>query len=389
MAGKRMLVIDDEVEIGNFIKVVGERSGYDVSVVTDFAAFREALAAGEPALIVSDLMMPQTDGIELLKFLAKSECRAPILIVSGVDTRLRNTALRFGKANGLRMLGTLEKPLRVNDILAVLAALEAEGPSLDENGLRAAIDNHNLVLHYQPKIELASGRVVGAEALVRWPIPSGGLFAPMEFIPLAEKTKLIRPLTDSVLRQAIRACAEWSRAGHQLSAAINLSPAILDDPDLPDEIARLAAAEGLPSGRLLLEVTESGAMADPVRVMEILARLRLKGFDLAIDDFGTGFSSLVALARMPFSEIKIDKSFVLEMRESKEAEVIVRSVVDLGRNLGMKAVAEGVEDAAVLARLAELGCDYAQGYLIGRPMPREQFLDWLGSYRPESLASSA
>ncbi len=247
--------------------------------------------------------------------------------------------------------------------------------------LREAIGAGGLVLHYQPKVSLGSGRVEGVEALVRWPHPERGLVAPDEFIPLAERTGLIRPLTTLVIEQALAQCRAWHAAGWPLVVAVNLSARSLQDGRLPEDVGRLLAAAGVQARWLKLELTESMVMEDRVRAVEVLDRLHAMGLSLSIDDFGTGYSSLAYLKRLPVDELKIDKSFILHLAVDGNDAVIARSTVDLGHNLGLKVVAEGVETPEVCGQLAAMGCDIAQGYLISRPLPAEDLTRWLTNWQ--------
>jgi diguanylate cyclase (GGDEF)-like protein len=240
--------------------------------------------------------------------------------------------------------------------------------------LKKAIEGDELVLHFQPKYDLESRGLMGVEALVRWQHPTRGLLPPLDFVPLAEHTGLIRPLTLWVLERAMRQCREWRDAGHDLTVAVNLSVANLLDASLPADVARLLGELRLPPSALELEITESVVMTDPTRARKVLELLRSMGVRLAIDDFGTGHASLAYLQRLPVSELKIDRGFVSAMGNSEADEAIVRCTIDLAHNLGLKVVAEGVEDEAVTRRLEELGCDTAQGFHLGRPVPAEQLV---------------
>ena len=258
--------------------------------------------------------------------------------------------------------------------------------------LRRAIDRGELVLHYQPKASLRNGEITGVEALVRWRHPERGMIPPDEFIPPAQKTGVIGPLTMFVLDEALRQCRSWLLQGLELCVAVNLSTRNLLDVHLPDTIGELLSRWEVPPTLLELEITESTILADPVRAMQILSRLDEMGIRLAIDDFGTGYSSLAYLKRLPVDELKIDKSFILGMQENENDAVIVRSTIDLGRNLGLRVVAEGVETATAWDGLVRLGCDTAQGYYLSRPAPAAEFTDWLrerAAVRPERRLKSA
>ncbi|MDC4228014.1 MAG: EAL domain-containing protein [Candidatus Manganitrophus sp.] len=243
--------------------------------------------------------------------------------------------------------------------------------------LRHAIDRNELFLQYQPKIDLKTQSIIGAEALVRWQHPSRGTVPPDQFIPLSEQGGLIKPLTLWVLKAALSQCRSWHQAGLKLSVAVNLSARNLQDPQLPDQVARLLRASDVEPEWLHLEITESVIMADPARAMEILNQLSKMEVHLSIDDFGTGYSSLGYLKKLPVDEIKIDKSFVKEMAVEEDDAIIVRSTIDLAHNLGLKVVAEGIETREIFDRLIALGCDAAQGYYISRPISPADLLHWL------------
>jgi diguanylate cyclase (GGDEF)-like protein len=238
--------------------------------------------------------------------------------------------------------------------------------------LRRAIEDEQLVLHFQPKADLRSGIVVGVEALVRWEHPNRGVVPPNDFIPVAERTGLIKPLSRHVLAAAIRQCGAWNDAGGNLHVAVNLTIPDLLDLELPDYIVGLLEDAGVRPDQLELEITESTILADPFRVRQVLSRFNEMGVTLAIDDFGTGYSSLAYLRRLPVQTIKIDRSFVMGMCDDESDATIVRSTVDLARNLGLNVVAEGVESREIWDALRALGCSLAQGYFISRPVPADE-----------------
>ena len=243
--------------------------------------------------------------------------------------------------------------------------------------LRRAIEQRELVLHYQPKATLSSGTVSSVEALLRWNHPERGMVRPDEFIPLAQQTGLIKPLTLYVLDEALGQCRDWQRAGLTLSVAVNLSVRNLLDADFPHQVKRLLQKRGVDPSLLQLEITESTMLSDPVRTKRVLDKLAAMGIALSIDDFGTGYSSLAYLSQLPVTEIKIDRSFVMNMAESDNDAVIVRSTIDLGRNLGLQVVAEGVETEQAWEELNQLGCTLAQGYYLSRPVPAAELTEWL------------
>ena len=242
--------------------------------------------------------------------------------------------------------------------------------------LRSAIEDQ-LVLHYQPKAALPGGQVRGVEALVRWQHPQRGLIFPDQFIPLAERTAFLTPLTLRVLEMALGQCRAWRDQGLELRVSVNLSPRNLVDLHLPDEIESMLVRYEVPSSSLVLELTENTLMTDPKRAIDVLARLSAIGVGLSIDDFGTGQSSLGYLKRLPVEELKIDKSFVINMNVDDNDAIIVRSTIELSHNLGLRVVAEGVESEESWDQLAALGCDIAQGYYLARPMPAEELTIWM------------
>jgi len=243
--------------------------------------------------------------------------------------------------------------------------------------LHRAIPAGQLTLHYQPKIAIASGAVTGVEALARWRHPERGLIPPSEFIPLAEQAGLMAPRTRWVLRTALRQCSAWLQAGREIAVSANISTTNLMDADFPPLVQQLLEEENVPARLLQLEITESVLMADPARALEVVGRLSELGVSISLDDFGTGYSSLEYLRHLRVDELKIDKSFVMEMAAESSSAVIVQSALQLGRGLGLTVVAEGVEDPEVITELARYGCDAAQGYHFSRPLPPEELDAWL------------
>jgi diguanylate cyclase len=253
--------------------------------------------------------------------------------------------------------------------------------------LRTGIVAGELELHYQPKVRLSDNTVVGVEALVRWNHPEQGLLSPDKFIPLAEHTGLIRPLTLTVMAAALDQCAAWRAAGLTLGVAVNLSPRNLMDADLPRQINQMLEERALPANMLELEITEDTIMSDPKRAKDVLARLDAMSIWLAVDDFGTGYSSLAYLKQLPVTTLKVDRSFVMNMESDEDDAVIVRSTIALGRNLGLRVIAEGVESESVMNELRDLGCDFAQGFYLSRPLPADELERWVRE-RPLTRATA-
>jgi diguanylate cyclase (GGDEF)-like protein len=271
-------------------------------------------------------------------------------------------------------------------------------PELDGNSvqrlalagdLRTALEREEFVLHYQPKVDLRTNAVTGAEVLLRWAHPVHGWLPPDEFIPLAEHTGLIVPLTNYVFDHALRQMGAWRAQGLDVGVAVNLSARTLIERDLPDRIEAMCQRWAVPTSQLVLEITESMVVADPARALPILARLHELGVEISVDDFGTGFSSMDYLKRLPVKEVKIDRSFVTSMVTDARDAAIVRCTIDLARSLGLRVVAEGVETPDVRARLTTLGCDQAQGYSYSRALPAAEFTAWLAARDQNALALSA
>jgi hypothetical protein len=378
----RMLIIDDEEDICDIIAEIGSRRGFDVRTLSVTDQVTSVLKEFKPDLIMLDLMMPGTDGVELLRLLAEHSKEAKLCLISGSDARVLNSARRLGSAHGLDVISALEKPLNMGVMNALFdEILKASGTGETKTDLAQAIASGQFSLHYQPVIEIATQRVKGVEALARWTHPHRGLLQPEHFLEDVVNDGLMQALTDVVVQTGIIQAARWHLAGENLILSMNVTASTLLDLTLPDRIAELCKQQGVPPNHLILEVTETEAMRDVTRTMDVLLRMRIRNIGVSIDDFGTGHSSLRELQRMPFSEMKIDKSFVIDMATNKDCAVIVNSIIDLGHNLGLKVIAEGVEDARTWRMLRERGCDYAQGFFMGRPMPEAEFDRWLKNWR--------
>jgi diguanylate cyclase (GGDEF)-like protein len=254
--------------------------------------------------------------------------------------------------------------------------------------LRTAIERSEIRVEFQPIVELATGRAVGAEALCRWQHPTRGLISPDVFIPLAETSGLIQPLTEYVLRNAVGHLRSWRAAG-EIGVSVNLSMRSLLDEALPDMVAAVLAETGVPAAAVTLEVTESSIMSEPIRTIGIVNRLSAMGLRLSIDDFGTGYSSLSQLHRLPVDEVKVDRSFVQDLAHHREDVAIVRAIIDLGRSLGLEITAEGIEDDRTMQLLAGLGCTNGQGFHLSRPLSPALFARWLAAHRQEAADLSS
>lgn len=373
----RLLVVDDDRAFGRLMARAAEPCGYEVTVTDDPRTVTSLMRTWCPGVIVLDLQIPGTDGIELLRQLAADKCTAHVILASGVDERTLDAAQQLGRERGLTMAGTLAKPVDLRGLRALLARFRPIDGAQLMRDLGEAIPGGQLFLEYQPKLDCRTNRIAGVEALVRWQHPTLGLVRPDQFIPLAEDTPLIDTLTEWVAVTAIRQTAAWLGQGFVLDVAINISAKNAQDIDLPDRLARHCAEYEVAPSSVILELTETSAMRNAVQLLDVLTRLRLKGFELAIDDFGTGYSSLVQLRKLPFSELKVDCSFVAQMVTDKDCRFIVETIVELAQKLGLRSVAEGVESERALSALRAMGCDRVQGYYLSRPQAADRLAIFL------------
>jgi len=340
--------------------------------------------SGTPGLLIIDLEMPKMNGPELLDALSARRVRSPIIVASSRESALRHSVEDMGTALGLRILGSLPKPLTHASLGALLQRQpeavqtpQKKTEPVDPQELRTAIEQGEITAFYHPQVEIGTCRVRGLEALARWQHPTLGWVPPDAFIPVAEEYGLIHALTLRVMDLAMAQAALWSRHGLDLSIAVNLSPLLLNRPDLVQEISELQCRHRLRAEQVVLEVTESTLLREVAIALGVLTRLRLRGFRLSLDDYGTGFSSMQQLTRIPFTELKIDRSFVHGASERESLQVILRSALDMASELGLETVAEGVESLEDWHLVRRYGCTMAQGWLLAKAMPGDRFEPWL------------
>ena len=386
----KLLIVEHDAAVAALVGKVAENAGYGVARAASGAAFVQLLESFHPTLIVIGADLPGTKSSELLTSLAARACTANILLIGSGDSSSA-AAHELGAGRGLAMCGTLEKPLAAAELSTKLKTLLHRGTDLDADDLRRGIAGGEFTPHYQPKVSReAGGWVVDAvEVLARWQHPRLGLVMPNRFIPLAERTGIIADLTSTMLNAALRQVRVWQEQGLRLTCAVNLPPSLITDLSFPDRVAALLAETGVDGSQLVLEITETATIQNPTATMAILARLRVKRIGLALDDFGTGYSSLTQLFEMPFSELKIDKSLVMNMSSSREANTLIGSLIELGHNLGLKICAEGVENRAALEQLAKIGCDRCQGYFISRAIPASEVAEFAARWNRENGAHPA
>jgi EAL domain-containing protein (putative c-di-GMP-specific phosphodiesterase class I) len=366
---------------------VANDCGYDARIMTSNTLDQAAIDCD---VIVLDLLMPGMDGVEVLRYLAAGGSRAQIILMSGMDRRLLDSARKVAAMQHLRVAGVLHKPFRPADLRGLLAGILS--PTANSAGkkvhasvievtiedLARAISQDELVVHYQPKLKLSDRRWIGVEALVRWQHPVHGLLFPDAFVHIAEGSGLALPFTYEVARKAASDYAVMiATMAFDGSLAINVPPSALTEPTVPERLLDILSAAGFDPSRLVVEITETSIPRVQALSLDILTRLRR--IQLSIDDFGTGHSSLERLHESPFDELKIDMMFVRGAEHDPALKLIAESAVKLGHDLGMVVTAEGVENAEALAWLTRIGCDYAQGYHICRPVALDALGQWAES----------
>jgi EAL domain-containing protein (putative c-di-GMP-specific phosphodiesterase class I)/CheY-like chemotaxis protein len=393
-AVETVLVVDDQPIDRTVLSVMLRTCGVDTVLEAEGgAAALDLLRERRVSLVCCDLTMPGMDGVQFIRELATMRPVPALLLISGAEAKVLSMTWSLAARLGINVVGAAQKPVSLEDLRAALAAprrvLRAvpPNPPLAAPDLRAAIDGGQIELHYLPKVRVSDGQPVGVEALARWRHPAHGLLGPEHFIQLAERSGLIWDLTRRVSRDCVTQAAAWHRNGLPLSVAINMSAAGIGGLDYPDTLRGLCEEAGVDPSKVLLELTETQMEAWP-EVYEIIARLRLQGFQLSIDDYGTGNSSLDRLRRLPFAELKIDRSLVDGASASAELALVLESSVRLGQQLGMTVIAEGVEHAADWRLLERLGCAGAQGFLISPPLAAGRVPAWIAQWRYTKTALS-
>jgi EAL domain-containing protein (putative c-di-GMP-specific phosphodiesterase class I) len=394
-----MIVDDDPMTLRVMAYLLGALGVKDTLTAGDGQQALEHIdGSAHPDVIFSDLNMPGLDGVEFFRHLSSRRVAASIVLISGEDKRILETAKTLGAAHELLVVGTLQKPIIIDDLDRLLRrcleAGNAAAPGVISpvseaeliEGLKDPPDGAVRVV-FQPKVEVATGAIVGVEALARWNHPARGLLEPACFVPLTETLGQATRLTEIMTRYVTAEAGRWPENGGQLHLSINTSVAALHRLDLPEFIVSSANDAGIEPSRITIELTESQLMQEYKKSMEILTRLRLKGVKLSIDDFGTGFSSMEQLRRIPFNELKIDKSFVTGASSNPETRAMLEASVELAKKLELVVVAEGVESREDLDLVADLGCDIAQGYYLGRPMDAQTLLPWIHDWHTETRLS--
>lgn len=342
-----------------------------------------------PDIILVDLDMPGMDGVEFIANVAQHRLALGIALVSALDPGLLNTVRTMARAYGLRVLGSIEKPLTSDKLLALLRSADTalHDPEADETvevpfeDVRAALLRDELIPWFQPQVEFGNGRVVAVEALARMRLADGRVARAGSFVPMLEREGHAQQLTDSMLAKTCDWKRKWDDTGLRLHVSVNISPAALANPAAADHYQEIVRDHGVDPSEVMLEITEGSLVADVARGLGVLARLRLKGFGLSIDDFGTGYSSLAQLSQIPFTELKIDREFVSGASGEPRKRAVIEASLDLARKLQLAVIAEGVETLEDWQMLAEMGCGMAQGYLIAHPVPGEELAAVVARWR--------
>jgi EAL domain-containing protein (putative c-di-GMP-specific phosphodiesterase class I)/CheY-like chemotaxis protein len=384
---KSVLIVDDDPIQGQLIGDVCRRIGYGAVFAPSYEGAAEALKAGHFSHVTIDLALGERDGIELIRLLSELPEIPRVIVISGCDQRILNAAVRLAHAAGACDAISIPKPIELAALRKALTAPPCdckaqrceERPQPDlitADDLQDGFAKGEVFAMFQPKIMLANGRLVGCEALARWHSPTFGTVGPDRFIPLAEQAGLIKPLTLRMLREATNLTREILPRLPGFSTAVNFSATLLADPTIPEDVETILVESRVPGCSMMIEVTETTAMSDVAKAMDTLLRLRIKGLGISMDDFGTGYSSMSVLARMPFCELKIDRTFIKDCLVDQDLWKVVTSAVAIARAYNMKVVAEGIEDLETLAALDSIGRHIGQGYAIAKALPRQEFVQW-------------
>lgn len=374
-----LLIDDDPTQIAILTAYFASIGIQDIHSAIDGSQAKNILETQETPFdfIFTDLGMPNTDGFELLKYLGANSFTGKVIIISGHEHILLESASSLGKMYGLAIIGQIRKPLTkqaLDRLTAETDTLKTSGvrsnqPTIDPNHISEAIYNREIIPHYQPKVDLLSGRIIGAEALARWIDPQHGVISPATFLPVAEECGLMSQLTMSIFHQTMADYKNNMEAWTGKKISVNLTPDLLQTASLPNTLENMVSEYGLKVSSICIEITESGIIDFDPTVVEVLSRLRIKGFDLSIDDFGTGAANIANLKAFPYNELKIDQSFVNNVLTDAFSAETVRTSISLARQLGLRIVAEGIENEDVLKYVKSKGIDQAQGYLFSKPVP--------------------
>ncbi|MDR5873355.1 EAL domain-containing response regulator [Vreelandella gomseomensis] len=374
---RNALVIDDDADIQLLGTMLLQKLGYNVATAGCLGELARQPSLLNTELILLDLGLGEFTGLDIIDYLHDLRLNAAIIVTSGCSEEAAAHTIESGNQKGLCMLGFLPKTKLMTGLAPFIDSLKQSSKPPVKAELEKALRDRELFLAFQPKQDLHTGNITGVEALVRWQDPQRGVLYPDSFIPLAEKQDLILPLTWHVIELALAQQARWQSEGIDLNVAINVPAAFIQAEGMLATFDRLTQRHHISLDKITLELTESAGIECLGYARHVLETLRRKGCQLALDDFGTGYSSMVQLYRLPFTELKIDKSFVSRIDHDDDARAITLSIIDLGKRLGLKVVAEGIETSCQHTLLAQYGCTLGQGYFIARPLARHALDTWL------------
>lgn len=380
----RVLILDDEPDICDLLKDAAISVGFEAVTTRSSSEFFLALDTFFPRIVLLDLMMPEVDGISVLRRLADRHSNLKIFLMSGTDTKVLTTARKLGEKLGLDIVDAYRKPFDLKGVQRQLAELREKFPGITREEIESGLAENQFEIFLQPKVTVSAHLhypIESAEALLRWNHPTRGLLTPDMFLDSMVEFRLMRPCTEKVLDEAIRYRKGFEDQDLDISIAINVPAQLFEDPQFLNHLEDQLDQFAILPGNLILEITEHDRVVESLTAIENLTRLRLKGFSLSMDDFGTGYSSLADFWRLPFSELKIDRQFVSHLDEDEDSRVIVRAILGLARNFEMAVCAEGVETESTLKFLEAEGCDVAQGFFISRPLPFDEFVSFCHAWR--------
>ncbi|MDR8396520.1 MULTISPECIES: EAL domain-containing response regulator [Paraburkholderia] len=381
-----VLIIEDDPVQSKVLQSMTTKLGFDVCTAASLNEARERLGTLAIDTVLLDLRLGNEAGLDVLRSMRGKAAPRSLILTSGCDERTRTAAVRLAHAYGVHVAGSLGKPVTLGQLSDLLCTMPAcawkptprEVPRVTRADVAAALEGGHIRPHFQPKVCLASGGITGVEALARWRSPLFGNVPPDVFIPVIEAEGLSRKFTHFMLRESLRACAAWRHFFPDVSVAVNVSPALVDQ-ELMTQVIALLHETHVPAESLILEITETSALGCSIQINDVLTRLRIFGVQLSIDDFGTGHSSLASLFRLPFNELKLDRLFTANADRDQDAERILRAVVAMANEMGLRCVAEGVETEAVRHRLARMGCSLGQGWLWSPAVAEEELINVLNA----------
>ncbi|MGA8041914.1 MAG: EAL domain-containing response regulator [Terracidiphilus sp.] len=395
-AANHILVVDDDGVVGSLVSAMARSMGLHC-VVTKDAATCHKLVTPETAVILLDLVMPDMDGIEVLRLLGEQKCKARIVLMSGMDKRVIETANKLARTLGLAVIGYLQKPFGIEDLQATLREIapaersiqpkEKQAFEFTDAELLKAFERSEFINYYQPQVSLKTGMMTGVEVLSRWVHPQRGIILPDHFIARAEAMGLIDKLCWITVEMALTDAKQF-RGKHGLEPRLSLNASVytLRDLKFPDTFMAMLVRHGFPAGKIVIEVTETGLIRELAHTLDVLTRLRMKSIQLSIDDFGAGFAMMQQLQNIPATELKVDMSLVQDMHASESNRVMVEKTIEMGHELGMEVIAEGVTKTEQVELLKGMGCDAAQGFLFSQPLPVDELVKWLKKAGARPLA---